>query len=222
MQDQFSCLPAVFAKIEATLSAARLKRYLPAAGYDHQFALRIYVWNARICEQFVIPMQFVEISVRNRLNQALIGRFGPRWFQHPAFINQLPKRTKDDISKSIAENHSWHGADLNADHIISSLSFGFSVQITSAASTRSVWGGKLPGLFPHLKPGVSSAQIYSKLDQIRIFRNRIAHHNAIFDKRPLHEFRNIAEVTGWICPDTLWLVRQLSNVSGVINQRPRM
>lgn len=45
------------------MSQARLARYLPAAKGDRFHALRHYVWNARLCEEFYIPLQFSEIAL---------------------------------------------------------------------------------------------------------------------------------------------------------------
>jgi hypothetical protein len=69
--------------------------------------------------------------------------------------------------------------------------------------------------------GLPENDIHNAADRLRRFRNRVAHHNAIFDKGPTAEYRNIQNIIGWICPETLWLMRQLSNPASVINRRPK-
>jgi hypothetical protein len=59
MQYLFSCLPNTYDGIEETLSHARLARYLPAAraaNGDHHLALRLYIWNSRLCEAMYLPL----------------------------------------------------------------------------------------------------------------------------------------------------------------------
>eukprot|EP01037_Dinobryon_pediforme_P007323 gene7321-7393_t len=115
--------------IEAFLSPARLAHYTKG---DRQLSLRTYIWNARLCEEFMIPVQLAEIGIRNQLNQALIGQFGLQWR----------------------------------------------------------------------------------------FRNRIAHHESVFnfDGGPTSQYRNIQDIMSWICPDTLWLLRQVSNPAAIVSQ----
>ena len=212
-------MPAVLATIEATISAARLGRYLSISG-DRQLALRTYTWNARLCEQFTLPVQLAEICVRNALNRALVLKFGSSWFVSSSFLSPLPDRLKNEISKAVKNERTQHGSSFSGDHMVSALSFGFWVHLTTKSAIRLIWGGRLPALFPCLQAGTTDQQIFEKVDQLRKFRNRLAHHNAIFDKRPAAEYRNIQDIIGWACPDTLWFMRQLVNPASVINQRP--
>jgi hypothetical protein len=219
MQHPFSVMPTVLAAIEATISAARLERYLPISG-DRQLALRTYTWNARLCEQFILPVQLAEICVRNALNRALVSKFGVNWFSNASLFSPLPDRLKNEISQAVKSERNQHGDAFSVNHMVSALSFGFWVHLTTKSAIRLIWGGKLPALFAHLPGGTADQQVFEKIDQLRKFRNRLAHHNAIFDKRPAAEYRNIQDIIGWACPDTLWFMRQLVNPAAVINQRP--
>jgi hypothetical protein len=221
MQHPFSLMPNVFAAVESALSPARLGRYLPASG-DKQMALRLYVWNARLCEQFILPVQLAEICVRNMLNQELILKFGALWYENPSFLSPLPDRLKLEINQAVRTEQAQQGSRFTVDHLVSALSFGFWVHLTTQSAIRLLWGGKLPPAFPNLPAGTKDRQVFDKIDRLRKFRNRLAHHNAIFDKGPAAEYRNIQDIIGWISPDTLWLMRQLVNPAAVINQRPRI
>jgi hypothetical protein len=50
----------------------------------------------------------------------------------------------------------------------------------------------------------------------------IAHHDAVFDKRPTAERGNILIVTGWICLETRWLLARVTRVPHTINMRPKL
>jgi hypothetical protein len=46
-REETSLTPATLRAVEATLSPARLSRYLAAADGNLELALRLYIWNAR-------------------------------------------------------------------------------------------------------------------------------------------------------------------------------
>lgn len=220
MQYPFSCSPATYAAIAATLSQPRLDRYLNAAAGDRNLALRLYVWNARICEAFYIPTQLAEISLRNALASGLRGRYGNDWHLAPGLVSALPERLQRELEKVIAEERRMHRGAFNADHVVSALSLGFWVHLTTATPRQYVWLGAIRQHFPFMPPGIRDDEIHGAADRLRRFRNRVAHHNAIFDKGPTAEYRNIQNLVGWICPDTLWFLKQLANPAAVINRRP--
>jgi hypothetical protein len=62
--------------LEPTLSQARLGTYMLAAGHDEARALALYQWNALLGEAFHLPIQSVEIALRNRINAVLVAAFG--------------------------------------------------------------------------------------------------------------------------------------------------
>src|SRR3546814_3966591 len=68
---------------------------------------------------------------------------------------------------------------------------------------------------------ISRQYAYDRLNQLRLFRNKIAHHYAIFDKAPRAEFSNALAVIGWICPHTHWLVTEIANVERMLSRRPK-
>lgn len=221
MQYAFSCTPTTYGAIEATLSQPRLTRYLTAANHDRHLALRYYVWNARLCEEFYIPTQIAEVAFRNALAKGLQNRFGANWHTATTLSSTLPQRLQRELRKAITDESLKHGANFTADHIVSAISLGFWVHLTTKSPRNYIWQGSLSAQFPNLPIGTPEEAIHDAADGLRKFRNRIAHHNAIFDKRPTAEYRNIQDILSWICPETLWLVRQLSNPARIVSQRPK-
>ena len=221
MQYPFSCTLHTYDAIEATLSQPRLGRYLGAATNDKHLALRLYVWNARLCEEFYIPTQLAEIAFRNTLARGLRTRYGDDWHKVPALTAGLPNRLQLELSKVEKDERHRHGVLFTSDHVVSGLSLGFWVHLTSANPRKYIWRNAIKDLFPHIPAHKSEANIHDAADRLRKWRNRIAHHNAVFDKSPTAEYRNIQDLLGWICPETLWLAKQLANPAKVISRRPR-
>jgi hypothetical protein len=221
MQFAFSCVPHTYAGIEQTLSAARLGRYLGAANGDRHLAFRLYLWNARLCEAFYLPIQICEVAFRNSAHQALRRHYGNDWHQRGGFLCTLPDRLKTELRNVIAEERRAYGARMTIDHVVSGLSFGFWVHLTSKRYEGVLWPRYLPHCFPN-KPGhVQPQTIHARLEGLRIQRNRIAHHKPIFDRRPSQQYGEMLETLGWICTETKWLVKQTSRVQRTINARPR-
>lgn len=223
MQHLFSCTPNVLTALERTLSAARLGRYLPAAGGDRHRALRLYIWNVRLCEAFYLPCQIAEVSIRNSISRALASHYKTnQWYVKGGFRCLLPPRLANELNDVIADKQRDHGARMTHDHIIAGLSFGFwSQTLTKNFEHSGVWPAHIPQAFPHAPSGINRKELYRRVDSIRSFRNRIAHHCAIFDKSPKAMHDEIMEMIGWACPETAWLVTGLSKVSQTINARPR-
>jgi hypothetical protein len=48
------------------------------------------------------------------------------------------------------------------------------------------------------------------MDDVRVLRNRIAHHEPIFDRRLDVTYREILKLLGWLCPDSQWYVEHTS------------
>jgi hypothetical protein len=223
MQHSFSVTPATMNSIQSSVSKDRLGRYMPAAGNDPQLALRLYVWNARLCEAFYLPCQIAEVTVRNSIHRALKAHFGvDDWFFDPSFRNQLTPAAEAELNKAINTKQKDHGVTFTFNHVIAGLSFGFwTHMLTHNFEKCGVWPSQIATAFPNAGPTTSRKQIYRKIDQIRAFRNRIAHQGAVFDRAPQQAHHCILDVIGWTCQDTRWLAETLSRLNQAINARPR-
>ena len=70
-----------------------------------------------------------------------------------------------------------------------------------------LWRPALRGAFPHCMD-LSRRQAYKPLNDLRRLRNRIAHHEPIFERRLLDDHRRILDVTDWISPPArTWIER---------------
>jgi hypothetical protein len=219
MQYAFSPLPEVLNGIEATMSPARLLRFMPAST-DKNHALRMYVWNARLCEEFYIPLQFTEVSLRNGIHKRLQQEFGPNWYINPKFKNDVPNRHIEELSNVTNAEMAKRGVSFTADHVVAGLTFGFWQNLMGRGLAHILWKWNVKSAFPNVPVGVKREDIYNRLERLRLFRNNVMHHYAIFDKGPMAEYNNIRTLMHWMCPHTLWLMSELSNPAAVISRRP--
>lgn len=204
------------------MSAARLGRYVAAAGGDRHLALRLYVWNAQLCEEFYIPLQFTEVAIRNAINWRLCHLYSDRWFQEVRFTGIIPNRHKDELANTVAEERAKRGSGFAVDHVVAGMSFGFWQNLMGRALSHNLWRTGIRSGFPYAPAATKREDVYQNMDRMRNFRNAVMHHYAIFDKGPTAEYQNLRELLSWICPETLWLMSQLSNPAAVLQRRPKI
>lgn len=198
-------------ELETTLSADRFATYLKASGGDREAAARLYTWNTAVSSAFYGPLQALEIAVRNSMHSQLSKAsktYGAAWYDDPAMgldngANSKVAQTKADLSRS--------GYAVDPPHVIAGLSFGFWVSLLgrgghmNAARTvranyeMTLWRPALRTAFPHAK-SLNRAGAHTPLDYLRTFRNRIAHHEPIFQRHLQQDYQNILDVMGWISP----------------------
>jgi hypothetical protein len=148
--------------------------------------------------------------------------YGQDWSQNPKFVNVIPNRHKETLRETIANEASKRGHSLTIDHVVAGLPFGFWQNMMGSALSHVLWKYGVGGPFPHLPSGLKRTDVYERLERPRKFRNAVMHHYAIFDQKPLDEFENIKDLLSWMCPQTLWLMKELSNPSVVMQNRPRI
>jgi hypothetical protein len=220
MQYPFSPMPNVLISLETTMSPARLARYIPSGKGDKNHALRLYVWNARLCEEFYIPIQFTEVALRNCIHRQLVLLYRDNWFEQPKFTNIIPDRHKSEMAKTVSDERKKRGLSFTPDHVVAGMSFGFWLNLMSQSLENFIWPNGIKGAFPRLPHGFGRDEVYKRLERLRKFRNAVMHHYAIFDKGPTDEYRNIRTLLDWMCPETLWFMSELSNPAAVLQRRP--
>jgi hypothetical protein len=222
LQYPFSCVPKAFHGIETSLSLARLNRYMAAANGDKHTALRLYVWNARICEAFYLPLQVAEVTIRNRIHIGVMDRYGEGWEQQGRFVCTLPRRLSSELADTIHKERRARGREFTTNHVVAGLSFGFWVNLLTRNYEHLLWKDGVTHAFPHAPPGLSRERLHIAVDRLRDWRNSIAHHYAIFDKGPTSEYQNLLGTVAWADSHTEWLIRHLSQVQQTIGRRPRI
>jgi hypothetical protein len=80
--------------------------------------------------------------------------------------------------------------------------------------------GNIRPIFPHLPPTLHQPDVHKRLEKLRLFRNAVMHHYAIFDKGTTAEWENIKLILGWICPITAQFMMQLADPKKVLSAKP--
>ena len=85
--------------LESALSRERLQKYLVAEGDNLDLALRLYERNMRISEAFYVPLQGLEVCLRNSAHNQMCATYGPGWLTDPT------NAPLNDFSRSFVNCH---------------------------------------------------------------------------------------------------------------------
>lgn len=169
--------------IRDVLSAPRISTYMNAAGGDLEKAMLLYGWNARASAALMVPFHFTEVVIRNAVSDALTTAYGPDWPWRPAFANTLPHQTGASFNPK-RELFRARSGQRTTGKVIADLKFAFWVSIFTQRHDGRLWDHHILGLFPQ-SSGMSARRlrrkIHGDLEEVRRLRNRVAHHEPIFD-----------------------------------------
>ena len=209
--------------LEASLSPERFATYLAATGGDRAEALRLYTWNTALSAAFYGPLQGLEVAVRNAMHLELSARYGPAWYDNPqagldAGALDRVRAGKDELRRGRYV--------VDTPHLVAALPFGFWVSLLGRGGRgpipgtpkrdydMTLWRPALHRAFPTAR--LRRTDAHSRLDYLRTFRNRIAHHEPIFSRHLTADHDSILLVTGWISVAARDWIAHHSRVPGLL------
>jgi hypothetical protein len=207
------------AAILTAISADRFKTYLAAAGYDQERAFRLYLWNAQLGEAFYMPLQAVEVGLRNAINTALSNVYTPNWWECKNLFDLLDEDRKGDLS-TVLKRIRNRKLELYTGQVVAGLSFGFWVGILDGRYNPSIWGAQLRKAFPYLPSGRSRKSLHARARDVATLRNRISHHEPLIGRDNLADFSNLISLLEWICPAKAEWIRPYCRVAQIVRERP--
>jgi hypothetical protein len=212
--------PAQFPSILDAFHCDRIDRYLPAAGGGQHDAFRLYLWNCALCEAFYLPLHVAEVACRNTIHKRLLARLGEHWYDNTTFRRILSDRQHYHLEDAIADERAQHGVLMTSHHLVSALMFGFWEHLLTKRFERLLWSRGMTDAFPHLPNALGRQDVLDRVEAIRRWRNRIAHHRAIFDKGPTAKGQEVTQFVWWISEDLVDWLSRASKVGVAVGLRP--
>lgn len=214
---------ARIAAITSALSAPRMSRFVMACGNDRSRALELYRWNAQVSAAFMVPLHICEVVLRNAIVGPIEEVYGPRWYAPGgAFERSLPRPTLG--YSPYRDLHISRQGQPTAGKVIPELKFMFWVSMLTARHDARLWTPFIAKYFPFLivtaAPRDRRRMLHHRLDEIRTLRNRIAHHEPIFDRSLAHDYSKITDVISWASSETANWLGSFEKVTETITQRP--
>ncbi len=239
---------------EETFSKPRLKYFLDIATlYDSSLseperkdlALQLCQWNVELCESFYVPLQYLEVTLRNRISKALADyckkdhendhesehwHLCKRWVGHDqiddankAAESERKYTNNNKLRKALSEE--GREGKKSVHNVIPALTFGFWVTTFKSESTLRdrysiIFACQNQRHPKFLLPNALYDDVCPKLDRIRDLRNVIAHHGAIFDLELETAYKEICYLLELLCPTTCTAMKQRNNFLVVWKSKP--
>lgn len=220
---------------ETIMSTARMSRYLDATGNDTKKAMTLYRKNLQLSQEMFTVISCFEVALRNKINEHYIIQHGNDWLRDSVdvagFFN-VPQcfNTQRIIRKNIV------GIGVYTHNkLIASLDFGF-WRYLFAQPQFFAGGQTLLRVFPSKPTSTPIIQynhsyVFTQLQYINEFRNRIAHHepicfangsSVINTTNTLQHYNLILQLFQWMNIDESALLYGLDHVRSLCNKINRM
>lgn len=208
--------------VRNSISAARMSTYENAVIGTDTSALELYSWNAEVSGALLSSLHICEVVTRNAVSDALESLYGNRWPWSPSFERSLPNpRTgyNPQIDLRNARRNS-----RTPGKVIPELKFVFWQKMFTSRYDSRLWIPLLYRAFPNTNPSKTVAnvrsEIYGSLEQIRNLRNRIAHHEPIFNRNLEDDFEKIITLIGLRCTLTADWLQEHEQATVIIARKP--
>jgi len=204
----------------------RLSSYgLPS--HDRAYAVQLYLWNLELSSAIFRDIAIGEVVIRNACHDQLTARClstigTPEWYEH------LPLSDRDQREVAQAKVRITRARRVvTPGRIVAELTLGFWRYLHSARHESTLWTPSLRHAYPFMSPQ-HRADVASRLDDLNLLRNRIAHHEPIhaleigdsnLDVVGVHG--ELLEVLNWIDPAVSNWLKSWSRVPTVLATRPK-
>lgn len=211
-------------KVAACLSEERLGSYSFLLPIEHKaHAVIPYDWMQYLSSMLFIPLQYLEITLRNRIHNVLTSFYEKKGqtISLPGkpknWIRWMPTNRSVRTDVELAHKNAMHDVKnrvATAGDIISRLQFGVWIRILEEhpgkESPYAFWDRTSSLIFPNA-PDKSRKTILKELRDINTIRNRLFHYEPIwkFENMPYQQatpeigrkYGKIMEVLNWLSTD---------------------
>lgn len=199
-------------EIEHFLSLERFERYLEWSNGDRSRAIELYTLNTKLSESLYLPLQTLEIALRNRIHAVMSHRFSEDWL-HSHRVS-LTATQMEQVSRALADIRR-EGKTPTAGRTVAALTFGFWTAMLGSAH-ETLWQQTLHPIAQRENgKGLRRKDLSGPLKPIRDLRNRIAHHEPILQWHLPTHYGRMLQLMGWLSPTAAAWCRQNSRFEEV-------
>lgn len=214
--------------IKAALSVPRVSTYEAAThtvAANDPSAIALYAWNAAVSSALLAPLHICEVVVRNSVSEAIERLYGPRWPWSAGFARSLSTPAQPWLYDPRKDLTNTARRFASTGKVIPELKFVFWQQMFDSRHEARIWNRHLLSIFPNVDATKSITllrqDLHDDLEQVRILRNRIAHHEPIFARNLHDDFQTIVRLVRSRCEITAsWLLSNQMASKVMISSRP--
>lgn len=224
-----------YIKLKKGLSSQKLDSYARYLGCSNDKELiATYMVLQSLQEMFYLPMQLVEITLRNHINDAIKSHSLKKGFtqnQSNRWYNRIPQghTSQNQVRAAISKaSREVRGRGSNHNDVVSRLTFGFWVYLLDTphritGTSHQLWPFINSQVFPN-SGGKGIPALFNDLNTLNKLRNRLFHHEPIWSgsgvntkQKALDKLQSkhdlIIQVLGYLSEDKLLLVKNLDMVN---------
>ncbi len=199
--------------IQRALSSTRLARYrgTDAGEADVEVVAR-YLWNMALQATLVPALHVAELTIRNAVFDAsatVANTRGRPFAEITCWLDTRPSllfRNEEQAVEEAKDHLRANSRSMTPGHLVSKLSFGFWVNLLNASYEQGRQTG--PALWPaglrafHGVPTGerSRSALRMRFDNVRRSRNRVFHHEPLWDRRPDRDYDYLLETLRYLNP----------------------
>ncbi|HEX2080431.1 MAG TPA: hypothetical protein VHG08_22200 [Longimicrobium sp.] len=230
------------AALHRALSQQRLDAYALASDRDELDRVARYLWNIALGSTLQATLHVFEVTLRNAIFTTSVKLVDTSRLHMPDVPCWLDAHNSTllyaDEAAEVRRAKTYLSTDprrRTPGHLVARLSFGFWVQLTARAYSElradgpKLWPRGLSTVFPFKWPPGSKRivpdhgdreMVFKRLHEIRELRNRIAHHDPIWDLDLASRYDRILEILGWMSTRIVDAVRDLDRFPAVLAGGP--
>ena len=206
------------------LSQARLEAYRPQPNGDDLDMLTNYFWNIDLAESMVPCLHAVELALRNTIHSTLSTHYGTdMWFYEEDVLQSGQLVQFANALREVAKK-----PKPLAGRIVAELQFSFWVTVLSGPYDQVIWArnnfSPFRTAFPYAT-SLSRNQAHMRFNRIRQLRNRIMHHEPLWDQSKIdlaQRHQEIHDAIQWISPTLGQAILAVDSFQTAINGRQQV
>ena len=209
----------------------RLSAYALPEDTDEIDGVARYLWNLALCSTLQPALHTLEVTLRNHLftvSRRIVDETALSFDVVPCWLDAQPSLLADREREAIDQAKNTlktRRRRMTPGRLVSVLGFGFWVSLCKRPYEQGRAGGPRlwPELatkgFPHLaQPKRTRSQIFHALDPLRELRNRVSHHEPVWDRKLDRRHQRLVDVIAWINRDLAATLTVHSPLPAVLNK----
>ena len=176
-----------------------------------------YKENLLLSKSFYLPLSVLEISLKNSIDNHFAKQIGIDWLFDKDFIKQQLQYKINNAIKILNQNNKTYNKNkiLNHNNLMSELSFGFWIILLKKPYQQYLRYNDLKQIFSNLPSSkdkkINRHFVFTKLNKIRLFRNKVFHHDRIINKSEYKTMMSeIYEVLSYFDEEIVQITKELN------------
>ena len=182
--------------IPPLLGADRFQPYVAVCGSAAD-AIRLYAWNLEASAALWGGFAILEVCLRNAINARLSSLAGRGDWWNAASLH-LHRDQRQRVNEAVSRATLEQGTAVTDGHVVAQLTLGFWVSLLTNRYHSSLWVPAVSHAFPHW--ALRRGDLHHRLETLRKVRNRLAHHEKVFNRNLLRDHQDVLDVLAAIEP----------------------